>query len=146
MLFRSGCIHFLKQAIGLRSIDLFPGQGTVGEFKCPGPFLGRDKGKLLDKGGIVITFFADLAKDASNGAGGNKSLLLRHPAVDEATVHVFAEPLVRLARCPSSLDAKTSDVRQARFKLCEDTRRRGTPPKTTLLGRPVSSRLRFDGP
>ena len=53
---------------------------------------------------------------------------------------------VRLARWPSSCSLNTSDVRHARFRLCEDTRMRVTPPKTTLLGRPVSSRLRLDGP
>ena len=41
---------------------------------------------------------------------------------------------VRAAKCPSRLRRNTSDVRHARFRLCDDTRRRGTAAEDDALG------------
>ena len=142
-------IGSLKQIVRLGLRDGFSrtsqGKGLIGECEGSRSFFGRNECKLLDKRGLGVLFTLDLAEGAGDAAGDLQRVGLVHAAFGHPCEDVLAKSL-RTARWPSSFAAKTSDVRQARFRLCEEIRRRGTPPKMALLGRPVSSRLRLDGP
>ena len=77
-------------------------------------------------------------------SGSGKSTLLRSidglQTIDDGdgTIGAFGGPVQARGKV-------SGEVRQARLRLCEETRRRGEPPNSTVLGRPVSSRLRLEG-
>ena len=71
----------------------FAGQSSVGESERGLPFLGRDKGELLDEFGVVVFLAFELAKQSGDHSRSPRGRFRRHPAFFEMLAQVLAEPL-----------------------------------------------------
>ena len=67
------------------------------------------------------------------------------PLAMQMPADVIAETLRALAAMSVEAFLNASLVRIARFSACDEMRSRSAPPNLAVFGRPVSSRLRFEG-
>jgi hypothetical protein len=112
------------------------------------PFFWADVRQLLDFQVFVLFGFLVrlcFAKTGGNCFGPLAATFSATPASLRAAKTSLPIILVRVPMCPASAVSKASEVRHARFWLCDETRKRVASPTKALFGRPVSSRFRLEG-